>query len=115
MPSVDDLTKTKENVDEKFLPVLIRSLSTIALRELGKNPTVQKTLLTFLPALMYLHRRHFVQALSKESHDPLRSKFAMSVLAVHRSAILMLQRILHIDELVEHLLLRVAFMWTHAL
>ncbi|PVG02733.1 hypothetical protein CPB86DRAFT_750555 [Serendipita vermifera] len=97
---VDDLTKTRDNVDEQFLPALIRSLSTIALREL---------------ALMYLHRRHFVQALAKESHDPLSSKFAMSVLAVHRSAILVLQRILHIDDLVEHLLLRVSFMWSHAL
>lgn len=39
----------------------------------------------------------------------------MSVLAVHRSAIILLQGILRLDGLFEHLLGRISFMWVHAL
>ncbi|PVG02747.1 hypothetical protein CPB86DRAFT_780164 [Serendipita vermifera] len=98
--SSNDALKMEEKDGDNFLVFLIRILSTKGLREI---------------ALMYLHRRYFVEALSRHSDEPLRSKYAMSVLAVHRSAIILLQGILRLDGLFEHLLGRISFMWVHAL
>ncbi|CAG8761475.1 6076_t:CDS:2, partial [Acaulospora colombiana] len=56
-------TKEGSGVDPKSV---LRSLQSTGLRE---------------TALMYLHRRYFVEALAKRSNEPLRSKYAMSVLA----------------------------------
>jgi hypothetical protein len=64
---------------------------------------------------MYLHRRYFVEALTKRPSEPLRSTYAMSVLAVHRSATLILQGILRLNNIVEHVCSNVSFMWIHAL
>jgi hypothetical protein len=64
---------------------------------------------------MYLHRRYFVEALSRRPDEPLRSKFAMSVLAVHRSAVLLLQGIQRLDRLASPLLPRLFFMWLNGL
>ncbi|CAG7848089.1 SubName: Full=Uncharacterized protein {ECO:0000313/EMBL:CCA77721.1}, partial [Serendipita indica DSM 11827] len=41
--------------------------------------------------LVYLHRRYFIEALTRYPHEPLRSKYAISVIAVYRSSILILQ------------------------
>jgi hypothetical protein len=64
---------------------------------------------------MYIHRRYFLDALAKRPNEPLRSKYAMSVLAVHRSATLLLQGILRINNMVEHVFSNMSFMWAHAL
>ncbi|PVG02736.1 hypothetical protein CPB86DRAFT_780150 [Serendipita vermifera] len=96
----NDLLKAKVGEDRAFLYFLIRFLSTTGLREI---------------ALMYLHRRYFVEALVKESNEPLRSKYAMSVWAVHRSCTLLLQGIVRLNSIVEHLFSRTSFMWVHGL
>ncbi|CAG8672171.1 9005_t:CDS:2 [Acaulospora colombiana] len=64
---------------------------------------------------MYLHRRYFLEALVRRSQEPLRSKYALSVLSVHRSAVLLLQGIRQMDEIVKGVLPRLTFMWAHAL
>ncbi|PVG02742.1 hypothetical protein CPB86DRAFT_539676 [Serendipita vermifera] len=84
-------------VDPKLV---IRSLSTTGLREI---------------ALMYLHRRYFVEALTKRSNEPFRSKYSMSVLAVHRSATTLLQGILRSKCTAERIFATLSFIWVHAL
>ncbi|PVG02749.1 hypothetical protein CPB86DRAFT_780169 [Serendipita vermifera] len=85
-------------MDDIFIRRLIRSLSTAGLQEI---------------AFMYLHRRYFLEALVRRSQEPLRSKYALSVLSVHRSAVLLLQGIRQIDEIVKGVLPRLTFMWAH--
>ncbi|CAG8588124.1 14638_t:CDS:2, partial [Acaulospora colombiana] len=98
LPPFDQLPTTEDaEVDPR---ALIQSLSTTALREI---------------ALMYLHRRYFVEALTKRSNEPLRSKYAMSVLAVHRSATTLLQGILRSVCAAERIFATMSFMWVHAL
>ncbi|PVG02737.1 hypothetical protein CPB86DRAFT_780152 [Serendipita vermifera] len=98
IPSFNQLPKVEDSeIDPK---ILLYSLSTTSVREI---------------ALMYLHRRYFVEALAKRPYEPLSSKYAMSVLAVHRSAILLLQGILRSSHVVEQLFTRMSFMWVHAL
>ncbi|PVG02746.1 hypothetical protein CPB86DRAFT_861986 [Serendipita vermifera] len=98
VPTWNQLPTTEgAEVDPKLL---LWSLSTSGLREIS---------------LMYLHRRYFVNALTKRPNEPLRSKYAMSVLAVHRSAILLLQGIMHSSAVVEKIFARMSFMWVHAL
>ncbi|PVG02732.1 hypothetical protein CPB86DRAFT_537750 [Serendipita vermifera] len=101
VPPAEDLSKNP-NLDpsNRFMVLLMRSLATTGMREI---------------ALMYLHRRYFVEALTRRPDEPLRSKFAMSVLAVHRSAVLLLQGIQRLDRLVGHLLPRIFFMWLNGL
>jgi hypothetical protein len=65
-------------------------------------------------ALMHTHRRYFLDALAKQPNEPLRSKYAMSVLAVHRSATLLLQGILRINNMVGYAFSSMSFMWVHA-
>ncbi|PVG02745.1 hypothetical protein CPB86DRAFT_539882 [Serendipita vermifera] len=98
LPPFNQLPKTEDSeVDPK---ALIQSLSTTGLREI---------------ALMYLHRRYFVEALTKRSNEPFRSKYAMSVLAVHRSATALLQGILHSACTAERIFATISFIWVHAL
>ncbi|PVG02739.1 hypothetical protein CPB86DRAFT_539401 [Serendipita vermifera] len=88
-----DLSKAESfDID---LETLLQFLSTTGLREL---------------ALMFLHRRYFVEALTKRSNEPLRSKYAMSVLAVHRSATILLQGILRSSRAADRV-----FIWVHGL
>lgn len=64
---------------------------------------------------MYLHRRYFIESLTRMPDEPLRSKYAMSVLAVHRSAVLLLQGLQRLDGVMGRLLPKVIFMWLHGL
>ncbi|PVF91680.1 hypothetical protein CPB86DRAFT_791886 [Serendipita vermifera] len=94
LPSFDDLPKVKDSeVDPK---ALFQSLSTTTIREI---------------ALMHLHRRYFVEALTKRSNEPLRSKYAMSVLAVHRSATTLLQGTLRSSSTAEQIFATLSFIW----
>ncbi|PVG02734.1 hypothetical protein CPB86DRAFT_537491 [Serendipita vermifera] len=96
-----DMSATEDGTAiRKLLQFLVQPLSTTAMREI---------------ALMYLHRRYFVEALARQPREPLRSKYAMSVLAVHRSSVLLLQGILGLDRIVEEFLTRLSFIWIHAL
>ncbi|KIM31057.1 hypothetical protein M408DRAFT_65857 [Serendipita vermifera MAFF 305830] len=101
VPPMDDLN-AREPLDltDRFMIMLMRSFSTTGLREI---------------ALLYLHRRYFVEALARRPKEPLRSKYALSVLAVHRSAVLLLQGIQRLDGVIGKLLPRIFFMWLHGL
>lgn len=101
VPAVDDLQmQLPEETNRKFMVILMRSFATTGLREI---------------VLMYMHRRYFVEALSRFPNEPLRSKYAMSVLAVHRSAVLLLQGIQRLDSLIGQFLPRIFFIWLHGL
>lgn len=101
IPSVDDICHNRPlDINERFMILLMRSFATTGLREI---------------ALLYLHRRYFIEALVRRPSEPLRSKYAMSVLAVHRSAVLVLQGIQRLDGLIGKLLPRIFFMWLHGL
>ena len=39
-----------------------------------------------MPALLYVHRAYFAQALRERPLDPLKHKFGLSVMALYRSA-----------------------------
>jgi hypothetical protein len=111
-----NLSETGDNrPDIKIFSFLIWSLSFTGLRENGKPLCMKQNHSLNLVALMYLHRRYFVEALTKRPSEPLRSTYAMSVLAVHRSATLIIQGILRLSNIVEHVFSNTSFMWTHAL
>ncbi|KAG8832047.1 hypothetical protein FRC17_002157 [Serendipita sp. 399] len=101
VPSIDDVTlNSPDDATRKFMILLMRSFATTGLREIS---------------LLYLHRRYFVEALARYPEEPLRSKYAMSVLAVHRSSVLLLQGIQRLNGLIGNILPRVVFMWLHGL
>ncbi|KIM31058.1 hypothetical protein M408DRAFT_275255 [Serendipita vermifera MAFF 305830] len=101
VPAMDDLyQKGPLDLIDRFMIVLMRSWSTTGVREI---------------ALLCLHRRYFVEALSRRPKEPLRSKYALSVLAVHRSAVLLLQGIQRLDGIIGKVLPRMFFMWVHGL
>ncbi|KIM31056.1 hypothetical protein M408DRAFT_274896 [Serendipita vermifera MAFF 305830] len=101
VPPTNDLCKQDAlNLTHRFMIILMRSFSTTGLREI---------------ALLYLHRRYFVEALARRPKEPLRSKYALSVLAVHRSAVLLLQGLQRLNGLIGKILPRISFMWLHGL
>ncbi|KIM31055.1 hypothetical protein M408DRAFT_21842, partial [Serendipita vermifera MAFF 305830] len=101
VPSTDDISKRGPlDLTKRFMVVLVRSFVTTGLREI---------------ALLYLHRRYFVEALVRRPKEPLRSKYSLSVLAVHRSAVLLLQGIQRLDGVLGKILPRIFFMWLHGL
>ncbi|KAG9057508.1 hypothetical protein FS842_006289 [Serendipita sp. 407] len=101
VPTIDDVVlNSPEDATRKFMFLLMRSFATTGLREIS---------------LLYLHRRYFVEALTRHPEEPLRSKYAMSVLAVHRSSVLLLQGIQRLNGLIGNILPRVVFMWLHGL
>lgn len=65
-------------------------------------------------ALLYLHRTYLVETLMRWPEDPLRSKFALSVLAAHRSSLLIIQGLSRLHEKLADLIPRIAFMYLHA-
>lgn len=65
--------------------------------------------------LVYLHRRYFIEALTRYPHEPLRSKYAISVIAVYRSSILILQALRKVESVAGALLPRVFTMGQHGL
>lgn len=65
-------------------------------------------------ALLYLHRTYLVETLIRWPEDPLRSKFALSVLAAHRSSLLIIQGLSRLHEQLTDLVPRIAFLYLHA-
>ena len=65
-------------------------------------------------ALLYLHRTYLVETLMRWPEDPLRSKFALSVLAAHRSSLLIIQGLGQLHEQLADLIPRIAFLYLHA-
>ena len=65
-------------------------------------------------ALLYLHRTYLVETLMRWPEDPLRSKFALSVLAAHRSSLLIIQGLSQLHEQLADLIPRMAFLYLHA-
>jgi hypothetical protein len=117
IPSVDDVCRHRQlDTSERFMILLLRSFATTGLREIGRLLLFgDVTEVDPFTALMYLHRRYFIEALIRRPSEPLRSKYAMSVLAVHRSSVLLLQGIRRLDGLIGKLFPRIFFMWLHAL
>lgn len=68
----------------------------------------------FPTALLYLHRTYLVETLIRWPEDPLRSKFALSVLAAHRSSLLIIQGLSRLHEKLADLIPRIAFLYLHA-
>ena len=68
----------------------------------------------FVTALLYLHRTYLVETLIRWPEDPLRSKFALSVLAAHRSSLLIIQGLSRLHEKLADLIPRIAFLYLHA-
>lgn len=66
---------------------------------------------TLPPGLLFLHRRYFALALKKAPNDPLKSPFAPSVLACHRSAITLLSRLSSIHSAMPAMTQRIWFIW----
>ena len=67
-----------------------------------------------MTALLYLHRTYLVETLKRWPEDPLRSKFALSVLAAHRSSLLIIQGLSRLHEQLTDLVPRIAFLYLHA-
>jgi len=65
-------------------------------------------------ALLYLHRTYLVETLMRWPEDPLRSKFALSVLAAHRSSLLIIQGLSRLHDQLTDLVPRIAFLYLHA-
>lgn len=65
-------------------------------------------------ALMYLHRGFFAKAVFDPPHDPLRHKFAHSVLAAYTSATQILKWLNEIITSYSHILNRIFGWWGHA-
>jgi hypothetical protein len=84
-----------------ILRAIIRLFSMDAMRELGKIPGFASAVsLSLIPmtALLYLHRIYLVEALSRWPEDPVHSRFGLSVVAVHRSSLIILQGFHRIRE-----------------
>lgn len=62
---------------------------------------------------MYLHRTYMVEALTRWPENPLNSKFALSVLAVHRSSLLIMQGLGRLHSQLSELAPRIFFLWLH--
>jgi len=70
--------------------------------------------LTFVPGILYLHRGFVSQALHEGKVEPLRSKYAPSVLAAYRSACNLLTGLRHAYTMEPGMTKRLFFLWTHA-
>ena len=66
-----------------------------------------------ITALLYIHRTYLVEALSRWPDDPVRSRFGLSVLAVHRSSLIILQGFHRIREHFVTAFPRVVGLWLH--
>ena len=64
--------------------------------------------------LLYLHRGFVSQALHEGKSDPLRSKYAPSVLAAYRSACNLWAGLRHAYAMQPAMTKRLFFLWTHA-
>jgi hypothetical protein len=64
-------------------------------------------------ALLYLHRTYLVETLIRWPEDPLKSKFALSVLAAHRSSLLIIQGLSRLQEQLSELVPRITFLYLH--
>jgi hypothetical protein len=68
---------------------------------------------TITIALMYIHRTYLVEALSRWPEDPVHSRFGLSVLAVHRSSLIILQAFHRIREHNIPAFPRLQCLWLH--
>jgi hypothetical protein len=66
-----------------------------------------------MTALLYIHRTYLVEALSRWPEDPVRSRFGLSVLAVHRSSLIILQGFHRIREHFLSAFPQVLGLWLH--
>ncbi|PVG02748.1 hypothetical protein CPB86DRAFT_725038 [Serendipita vermifera] len=98
LPSVTSNEILSKNLGDNH--VIMLSQSTNGLREM---------------TLLYLHRRYFVEALERHSREPLRSKYSMSVLAVHRSALFLLHGTLRTADMIKNKIAAINFLSPHAL
>ena len=64
-------------------------------------------------ALLYIHRTYLVEALSRWPEDPVQSRFGLSVLAVHRSSLIILQGFHRIREHLTSVFPRIVALWLH--
>ena len=62
---------------------------------------------------MYLHRTYLVEALTRYPEDPLSCKWAISVYAVHRSALLFMLSCRRIHKQYPAMIPRVLNVWMH--
>jgi hypothetical protein len=97
-----------------ILDAIIRLFMTDVMRELGKIldfDSVVPFSLNSVIALLYLHRTYLVEALSRWPEDPVHSRFGLSVVAVHRSSLIVLQGFHRIREHFTVLLPRIIGVW----
>ncbi|SRR5258706_8461670 len=66
-----------------------------------------------ITALLYIHRTYLVEALSRWPEDPVHSRFGLSVLAAHRSSLIILQSFHRIREHFVAAPPRVLGLWLH--
>jgi hypothetical protein len=64
--------------------------------------------------LMYLHRSYFAHAVMEPPYDPLRSKYARSVLAAYGSACAIIGRLRTLQAHEPRLMERFSIFWSHA-
>ena len=70
-------------------------------------------MIVIITALLYMHRTYLVEALSRWPEDPVHSRFGLSVLAVHRSSLIILQGFHRIREHVISAFPRILCLWLH--
>ena len=115
LPAADDVPLSN---GMRITAMLMRSFSTMGLREIGRPCYDASVLHThyfwIATALLYLHRTYLVETLIRWPEDPLTSKFALSVLAAHRSSLLIIQGLSRLHGQLTELVPRITFLYLHA-